>query len=353
MMLGKKIFYFYTTKKIKASTNMVAYKKINPFRLMLLKAGFFLMLLAIILLLKSGLQNGFYFCMVLMLFLSFYNPKDFIISDNRIEVIHYFFFSLIFVRKAYLKTDNTIIKARGTYFDQEGDPGQIADDTGTGIGCILSIFSMFSVPTIVKRTFSFSKIENDKTYVSDIGLNIDEFVKLSEWIKTSKASYIMDYTEFSNLFKMQIFQMAFEKQLNFGILISKKLYPDYQKFSEEEKWGSSDVVADAIALCEKSRDVEIDLVEFELMIQKIEEITPHMDDFGNEDGSCALNACVAIHATLRFLATEGKYSIEDAGIAYYDTQDARLWDSNFTDTELDQHPSIIEARNFLLSEVSK
>ena len=332
---------------------MVLYKRKPALRLMLLKGGFFLIVLAIVILFELGLKNGLYFCIVSMMFLSFYHTKDFILFDDRLEIRHYFFFNLFFSRKIYLKTDNTIIKGEGPYFGQRGDYGEIADDSGTGIGCLLSLFSIFSVPTTVKRKFSFTKIENGKVYISDISLSENEFTKLKEWITTSQAGTVMNYAEFSNTFKMQIIQMSFERRLSFGILISKKLYPDYEIFSEEEKWGNPEIIKEAIALCEKSRDTEIDLSEFELMMEKIGEVTPDMDYFGSVRGSCALNACVAIHETLEFLITKEWKPIMDAGIAYYDTQDARLWDDDFTDAELDQHPSIIETRRFLLKETSK
>jgi uncharacterized protein YjaG (DUF416 family) len=332
---------------------MVLYKRIPALRLKLLKGGFFLIVLAIVILFESDLKNGLYFCIVSMLLLSFYHTKDFILFDDRLEIRHYFFFNLFFSRKTYLKTDNTIIKGEGSYFGQRGDYGEIADDSGTGIGCLLSVFSIFSVPTTVKRTFSFKKIKNDKVYISDIDLSQNEFAKLREWITTSQAGYVMNYAEFSNAFRMQIIQMPFEKRLNFGILISKKLYPDYEIFSEEEKWGNPEIITEAIALCEKSRDTEIDLSEFELMMEKVGEVTPDMDDFGSMAGSCALNACVAIHETLEFLVTKEWKPIMYVGIAYYDTQEARLWDDDFTDAELDQHPAIIETRKFLLKETSK
>jgi hypothetical protein len=274
---------------------MVLYKRIPALRLILLKGGFFLIVLAIVILFESGLKNGLYFCIVSMLFLSFYHTKDFILFDDRLEIRHYFFFNLFFSRKTYLKTDNTIIKGEGPYFGQRGNYGEIADDSGTGIGCLLSVFSIFSVPTTVKRTFSFNKIENDKAYISDIELSVNEFAKLREW----------------------------------------------------------KIITEAIALCEKSRGTEIDLAEFELMMEKVGAVTPDMDDFGSTAGSCALNACVAIHETLEFLVTKEWKFIMDVGIVYYDTQDARLWDDDFTDAELDQHPSIIETRKFLLKETSK
>lgn len=79
---------------------------------------------------------------------------------------------------------------------------------------------------------------------------------------------------------------------------------------------------------------------------------PDMDDFGsNELGSYALNASAAVCETLEFLLDNDPVHIQNVITHYTDTFDFKVQESKtLIMEEIDKHPLMIKAREFLLSE---
>ena len=94
-----------------------------------------------------------------------------------------------------------------------------------------------------------------------------------------------------------------------------------------------------------------DKTEIETWLSKIEGITPDTEDFGDEVGSCALNACVAVLHTLQFLLTKNASDVFYIGNALYETIDIRIQeDQNLNEEQIDQHPLMQETKHFLLEQ---
>lgn len=163
----------------------------------------------------------------------------------------------------------------------------------------------------------------------------------------------MTYKEFRDKFKKQVEALPFDVLLAFGISISKKLYPDYELFSKEEQWGDSSILSKAIALCEKAKVEQIEEGRLREMSDMLEGVTPDMDDFGNDIGSRGLNACVAIVHTLNYLISRDPEEIFWVGNAFIETVDSRIMEEDeLEDDEVDKHPLMVEARDFLLKETA-
>jgi len=161
----------------------------------------------------------------------------------------------------------------------------------------------------------------------------------------------MNYKEFTDRFKKQVFTLTYERQLDFALSICKRLFSDYQNFYNQQKWGNPELLMDAIKICEQAKNDSPTKPEIETMLSNIEAITPDTEDFGDEIGSYALNACVAVLHTLQFLLTKDSLEIFYIGNALYDTIDVRVQeDQDLSEEEINQHPLMQDTKHFLMEQ---
>jgi uncharacterized protein YjaG (DUF416 family) len=159
----------------------------------------------------------------------------------------------------------------------------------------------------------------------------------------------MHYEDFTIQFNQQVLELDQNRQLDLAVTICKKLFFDYQMFSEKYQWGNPDILLDAITICEQGKHNKVDNSLVEQMIAYVDSITPDIDDFGDWDGSYALNACVAVCETLEFLIDTQPKHIYYVGICLTDTVDFKIQEEKeFSKVEIDKHPMMIEARGYLL-----
>ena len=159
----------------------------------------------------------------------------------------------------------------------------------------------------------------------------------------------MNYEEFNTEIKKQIEFLSYERRLEFAILIAKRLYFDYQKFSEVYNWGDPDLLMDGINICQQSLSYFIDNNQINELLLKIDLIRPDMDDFGDELGSYALNASTAVYESLQFLIDKDQVHIYNITTYYTDTIYFRIQENQqLTFDEIERHSLTVEARNFLI-----
>ena len=159
----------------------------------------------------------------------------------------------------------------------------------------------------------------------------------------------MTLQEFTNTFKKQVDKLSYQRQLDLSISVCKKLFFDYQKFYEENDWGNPDILLDAINLIERSRIEKPDQTVLNAMLQKIDEVTPDTEDFG--EANYAVNASGAIYETIEFLLNRKTEHIYNIGTYLIDTVDAKVQgDDDLSEDEIDQHPQMVETKNYLLEE---
>jgi uncharacterized protein YjaG (DUF416 family) len=157
----------------------------------------------------------------------------------------------------------------------------------------------------------------------------------------------MRYEEFARSFKSQANSLPRDKQLSLAIAICKRLFFDYQKFSEQTNWGDPGLLLDAINLSEKSLSQKADSRSIMTFLTKISEITPDTEDF--EDASYALNACDAVYETLEFISDNNPEHIYNIGTYLTDTVDFKIQeDDQLTQDQIDRHPLMVEAREYLI-----
>jgi uncharacterized protein YjaG (DUF416 family) len=161
----------------------------------------------------------------------------------------------------------------------------------------------------------------------------------------------MNYQDFISIFKDRVYNIGYSKGLGFALKISKELLPDYVAFSQLHAWGNDEVLKEAIMLCERSKSSTINKAEIEELVVKVEEVTPHMDDYGDLTSSYALNACIAVYYSLQFLIDNDPLHLYNIGISYTDTVDFKVQgEETLTEDEIAAHPDMINAWNFIIEE---
>jgi uncharacterized protein YjaG (DUF416 family) len=160
---------------------------------------------------------------------------------------------------------------------------------------------------------------------------------------------ILDYRNFTALFKERVSRLASNRQLELAITISEKLFPNYEAFVSHYKWGNAGLLMEAIKMCDHARVSPIDKLKFAEMAEQVDAITPHMNDYGDYIESYALNACQAVYYSLQFLINIDYINIFYIGTSLTDTIDFKVQEDNeLTEEQIDNHREMIEVRNYLI-----
>ena len=149
----------------------------------------------------------------------------------------------------------------------------------------------------------------------------------------------MNWNEYKDKLRLNIDGISSEQKLQFAIEICDRLLPDYQNFSELYKWGEINPLRDGLKYCKEFvNGIELEFDSVKKLIKRIEINTPNSEDFGQIEGSLALNAACAISETLNFILDKNNERIVDIGNFGYDTEYFKLGErkSNLSDSELEK-----------------
>lgn len=162
----------------------------------------------------------------------------------------------------------------------------------------------------------------------------------------------MNYQDFTKTIKNQISLLPQERLLDLALKICKELFFEYQSFSEKYKWGNPDFLLDGINLCDKNLKGETEFPNIRELMSRIDSVTPDMDDYNSDElASYALNAAASVYEMLEFLMDNDKIHIINIATYYTDTFDFKVQENNdLTEQEIDNHPVMIKARQFLIDE---
>jgi uncharacterized protein YjaG (DUF416 family) len=164
----------------------------------------------------------------------------------------------------------------------------------------------------------------------------------------------MLYKDFVTAFKRQVYTVSYNQGLQLAIAVCKRLYSDYANFVLTENWGDKDLLIDAIQLCEQAQNESIDTDRINDLMAKIDTVIPDMDDFGNYNGSYALNTAASVYETLQFILDKDPIHIYHIGTHLTDTVDFKIDEKeDLSSEQIDEHPMMIEARNFLLRQTTE
>jgi uncharacterized protein YjaG (DUF416 family) len=159
----------------------------------------------------------------------------------------------------------------------------------------------------------------------------------------------MRYDEFAIDFRDNVYSLSFEKQIELGLHICKRLFPDYVAFHVAHNWGNYDLLLDSINLADKAMAEEFDKAAIESLIAKIETVIPDIDDFGDELSGYALNASAAVGELLQFLIDRDPEHIYNIGTYLTDNIDIKIQEKETIEPDaVEMHPQLIEVRKQLI-----
>ena len=161
---------------------------------------------------------------------------------------------------------------------------------------------------------------------------------------------IMNFQEFNSALKNHIYSLTFAKQLELAVVLCKKMFFDYHKFYEIHKWGNPDSLTYAINLLEKYHEIPVNADDINKLLLEINSVIPDTNDFGDVNGSYALNASAAVFETLQFITDKNPNHILNISTYYTDTLDFKIQETrDLSENQINNHPLIVEVRNFLIN----
>jgi uncharacterized protein YjaG (DUF416 family) len=159
----------------------------------------------------------------------------------------------------------------------------------------------------------------------------------------------MTYTCFIQQLQEQTSALSYEKGLAMAILLSRKLSTNYQAFSDRHGWGDPRVLEEALQCCEAAQTGEVSREKIDPLFERLYAVTPDTEDFGDYDGSYALNAAAAILHALQYLSGKDPKDIYAIGILYTDTTDAKLHEMGIEEEgDIENHLVMQEAWQLVL-----
>jgi len=111
----------------------------------------------------------------------------------------------------------------------------------------------------------------------------------------------MTRSEFKNLFAAKTDRLNSDKLIEFGLTICERLLPDYIVFSESQNWGNINILKECIEFARLSKGKILSHSGIKSYLDKLDPIIPDTEDFGDFDGSYALNASAAVYELMMYI----------------------------------------------------
>jgi hypothetical protein len=99
--------------------------------------------------------------------------KDFEVYPESFQISKYYLFGLIKRKWQFNRGDKIEITSFDSEFGAEGDPVD-TDITGTGLGCIVSIFSAFMPSTVIRKGFNIEMFNEEKELLKRVHIVLDK-----------------------------------------------------------------------------------------------------------------------------------------------------------------------------------
>ena len=163
---------------------MIIYKRNIGNRLLSLRLSFFILCLICFLAFIYSYDKLGYFIALTLATMRIIVVKGFIIYLDSFQVSKFYFFGLFKRKWHFNKSENIRVLPLGSDFGEDGVAPNV-DDGGSGLGCLFSIFSMFSPPTITKKEYKVENLNetNDKINSTRILLDRPELNYLDSFIR--------------------------------------------------------------------------------------------------------------------------------------------------------------------------
>ncbi|GAB3831730.1 DUF416 family protein [Hymenobacter jeollabukensis] len=117
----------------------------------------------------------------------------------------------------------------------------------------------------------------------------------------------------------QIYSLSDRQKAVFAGLICERLLPQYEAFCQVENWGSPAVYERGVELLYNSGLGEFHAAEATALLEKLDFVTPGLQEFRGPLTAYALDACISLHEALQFLADKQESHISHCATATLDS----------------------------------
>ncbi|RTQ50749.1 DUF416 family protein [Hymenobacter gummosus] len=119
-----------------------------------------------------------------------------------------------------------------------------------------------------------------------------------------------------------IYSLSDRQKAVFAGLVCERLLPQYEAFCRAVSWGSPAVYERGVELLYNSALGEFHAAEAAALLEKLELVTPGLQEFDSPLTSYAVDACIALHEALQFLTDKQETHISHCATATLDSVEA-------------------------------
>ena len=151
---------------------MIIYTRKIGHQLLRLRLTFIILLTSCIFAFTNNFLNLGYFLAVVLIGMSIIVNKNIIVFPNNFQIIKYYFFALLKIKWQFEKADHLQLKSYDSDFGAEGEYYD-TDSTGTGFGCLFSIFAIFMKSEIIRKEIRIEKLSTIKKIINSVDIKVD------------------------------------------------------------------------------------------------------------------------------------------------------------------------------------
>ncbi|WP_400192130.1 DUF416 family protein [Hymenobacter sp. B81] len=150
-----------------------------------------------------------------------------------------------------------------------------------------------------------------------------------------------------------IYSLSDKQRAAFAGLICERLLPQYEAFAKTTGWGSPAVYERGVELLYNSSLGEFYRAEAATLLEKLELVTPGLQEFPSPATVYAVDACIALHEALQFLTDKQESHISHCATAAADSveqfvQEYRQLEPSRRDLEI-----VVAADPFMRAELAR
>ena len=150
-----------------------------------------------------------------------------------------------------------------------------------------------------------------------------------------------------------IYSLSDRQKAVFAGLNCERLLPQYEAFCRAENWGSPAVYERGVELLYNSGLGEFHAPEAAALLEKLDFVTPGLQEFSSPLTSYALDACIALHEALQFLTDKQETHVSNCATATLDSVELFVEAYRQLNPEQRGFEAAVAADSFMQAEVAR
>ena len=151
----------------------------------------------------------------------------------------------------------------------------------------------------------------------------------------------------------QIYSLSDRQKAVFAGLICERLLPQYEAFCRAENWGSPAVYERGVELLYNSGLGEFHATEAAALLEKLDFVTPGLLEFKGQLTTYAVDACIALHEALKFLADKQETHVSNCATATLDSVELFVQDYRQLSPDQRGFEAAVAADPFMQAEAAR